>query len=267
MFDLLQHAIITGEKLGARFVEARFDDFYIREIKAEMEKIDDVKAIRRVGLGVHVYQNGATGYSFTTGLLKKDVEDATKRSFKIAKSSSEIAKIKVDPGQGESAKHKELKLDVKKHPKDFSTEFKKDLVLRTVKASQGSGKKISSITGRYGELYGHKDFTNSEGTEISWSPILMDLRIHVMSKKGDLLVDGSDSRGGSFGFDFLENEEHSPEKIGGNAGEWAAEKLKAKPAPPGKHRALCENRLVGVLAHESFGHLTESDFVMTGMSP
>ncbi|NIP67050.1 TldD/PmbA family protein, partial [Candidatus Bathyarchaeota archaeon] len=37
--------------------------------------------------------------------------------------------------------------------------------------------------------------------------------------------------------------------------------------PPGKHRALCENRLVGVLAHESFGHLTEGDFVMAGMSP
>ncbi|MGD8565891.1 MAG: TldD/PmbA family protein [Candidatus Bathyarchaeota archaeon] len=267
MFDLLQHAIITGEKLGARFVEARFDDFYIREIKTEKEKINDVKAVRRVGLGVHVYKNGATGYSFTTGLSKKDVEDATKRSFKIAKSSSEIAKIKVDPGQAESTQNKDLKIQIKRHPKDSSSEFKKSLVLRTVKAAKEHGKKISSITCRYGELYGHKYFTNSEGTEISWSPLIMDLRIHVMSKEGELLVDGSDGRAGSFGLEFLENEEHSPEKIGSAAGKWAAEKLRAKPAPPGKHRALCENRLVGVLAHESFGHLTESDFVMTGMSP
>ena len=67
--------------------------------------------------------------------------------------------------------------------------------------------------------------------------------------------------------ELFDKEAYSPEKMGSNAGKWAAEKLKARPAPAGRHRALCENRLVGVLAHESFGHLTESDFVTSGMSP
>jgi TldD protein len=95
----------------------------------------------------------------------------------------------------------------------------------------------------------------------------VDLRIHVVSKTGDLFVDGADGIGGSCGLELFDTEEHSPERIGANAGEWAAEKLTAKPAPAGKHRALCENRLTGVLAHESFGHLAESDFVTSGMSP
>lgn len=267
LFDLIQHAIITGEKLGVRFVEARYDDFSIIEIRTEKEEVKDVKTMHRVGVGVIIYYNGATGYSFTTKLNRTAIEDTTNRAFKIAKASSETAKIKIDPGQSEPHTQKELKLSVKKHPKDFSIAFKKDLLLRSVKAAMEHGKNISSVTSRYGELFGQKYFTNSEGTEISWSPLVTDLRIRVVSKLGDLLADGADGIGGSFGLELFNTDDYTPEKIGENAGKWAAEKLDAKPAPPGRHRALCENRLVGVLAHESFGHLTESDFVMSGMSP
>lgn len=267
MLDLAPHAVKTGEKLGARFVEVRVDDLSSREIRTEMAEVKDVKTMRRVGVGVTVYHEGATGYSFTTHLSKKAVEEATERAFRIAKASSEIAKIKVDPGEAKPHKQKELKLTVKKHPQDFQLTSKKDLVLRTVKAAEDHGKHISSMTCRYGELFGQKYFTNSEGTEISWSPLLVGLTIQVVSKTGDLLVDGADGIGGSCGLELFDMKEHSPEKMGENAGEWAAEKLTAKPAPAGKHRALCENRLAGVLAHESFGHLTESDFVTSGMSP
>jgi len=267
LYDLSQHAIITGEKLGVKLVEARCDDFSIREIKTEMEEVKDVKTMRRVGIGVNVYYNGATGYSFTTRLSKKAAEETTKRAFKIAKASSKTAKIKIDPGQAKTYKQRELKLAVRKHPQDSSLASKKDIVLRAVKAVRDHGKNISSITCNYAELYGQKYFANSEGTEISWSPLLIDLRVQVVSKLGDLLVDARDGIGGSCGLEVFETDRYSPEKIGENAGKWAAEKLKAKPAPPGKHRALCENHLVGVLAHESFGHLTESDFVVSGLSP
>ena len=193
--------------------------------------------------------------------------EATKKAFKLAKAFSKSIKIKIDPGQAKSKKQKELKLTVKKHPQDYSLMLKKDLVLRTVRTAREHGKNISSITCNYGELFGQKCFVNTEKTEISWSPLVVDLRIQVVSKLGNLLVDGRDGIGGSFGLELFETDEYSPEKIGKNAGKWAAEKLEAKPATPGKHRALCENRLVGVLAHESFGHLTESDFVVSGMSP
>jgi len=267
LFDLMQHAVKTGEKLGAKFVEARVDDLSSREISTEMAEVKDVKTMRRVGVGVTVYNEGATGYSFATQLSKKAVEEATERAFRIAKASSKIAEIKVDPGEAKSHKQKELKLTVKKHPQDFPLTSKKDLVLRTVESAKDHGKHVSSITCRYGELFGQKYFTNSEGTEVSWSPLLVHLTIQVVSKTGDLLVDGADGMGGSCGLEMFDTEAYSPEKMGENAGKWAAEKLTAKPAPAGKQRALCENRLVGVLAHESFGHLTESDFVISGMSP
>lgn len=267
MFDLLEHAVKTGERLGARLVEARLDDFYIREIRTEMDEVKDVKNVRRIGIGVNIYYNGASGYSFETNPSRETIENATKRAFKIAKASSQAAKIKIDPGDAVSHKKKGLRLNVKEHPEDSSLSFKKDLVLRAVKSARENGEKISSIMGLYGELFGQKQFLNSEQTEVSWSPLIVHLVVNAVSKSGDLLVNGADSIGGSFGLELFKTDEYSPETKGENAGKWAAEKLKAKPAPPGKHRALCENFLTGVLAHESFGHLTESDFVVTGMSP
>jgi TldD protein len=267
LFELLQHAIREGEKLGAEFVEARYDDLFMREILVEKKTVKDVKTLHRIGIGVYTYYKGATGYSFTVDLSKKSVAEAAARSVNIAKGSSAFAQVKVKPQEATPSKSKGLRLEVKKHPKDFSLSFKKDMVLRAVESSEEHGESISSITGRYGELYGEKLFANSVGAEISWFPIVLDLRIRVVSKRADLLVDGADGFGGSFGLEAFDAKEHAPETLGENAGKWAAEKLRAKPAPPGKHRALCENLLVGVLAHESFGHLTEADFIVSGMSP
>jgi TldD protein len=267
LFEPLQYAIRKAEELGAEFVEARFDDFFIREILVEKKVVKDVKTLRRTGMGLYTYYRGATGYSFTVDLSKKAIEEAAARSVNIAKASSATARTKVEPGETAPSKSKKLRLEVKKHPKDFPLSFKKDMILRAVEASEEHGKHIASITGKYGELYGEKIFINSAGTEVSWSPIVLDLKIQVVSKKADVLVDGADGFGGSFGLEAFDVSEHSPETLGENAGKWAAEKLEAKPAPPGKHRALCENLLVGVLAHESFGHLTEADLVVSGMSP
>lgn len=267
MFELLQYGVKNGETLGADFVETRFDDLFIREIVMEKKVVKDVKTLRRVGVGINTYYRGATGYSFSVDLSKEAIAEAAARSFNIAKASSTFAQVKVEPGAVPPSKSKKLKLRVAKHPKDFSLDLKKNLILRATESAEEHGKHISSITGNYGELYGEKMFTNSAGTEISWFPIVSDLRIRVVSKKADVLVDGADGFGGSFGLEAFDIGEHSPETLGENASKWAAEKLKAKPAPAGKHRALCENMLVGVLAHESFGHLTEADFIVSGMSP
>ena len=52
MFELLQYGVKKGEDLGADFVEARFDDLFIREILVERKIVKDVKTLRRVGIGI-----------------------------------------------------------------------------------------------------------------------------------------------------------------------------------------------------------------------
>ncbi|NIU81237.1 hypothetical protein GWN63_03205, partial [Candidatus Bathyarchaeota archaeon] len=198
MFDLLKHGVKKGEELGGEFVEARFDDLMVRELRAEKRVVKDIKSFRRRGIGVNLYYGGATGYSFTVDLSRQAVTKTVARAMKIAEASSGAAGIEVEPGEAPTSKSKKLELRVKKHPRDFQLGFKKDLMLRAVDSAQEQGQKISSITGRYGEFYGEKLFLNSAGTRVSWHPLVVDLRLRVVSKEGDLLVDGADAFGGSF---------------------------------------------------------------------
>jgi TldD protein len=109
---------------------------------------------------------------------------------------------------------------------------------------------------------------NSDGSIIDWEFLVSDLRVIVTSKTDSgAMVLGAEGHGGTFGLEEFEKEEFTPEKMGELAGSRAKEQLKAKACPAGKFRALVEEELVGVLAHESFGHLSEADFVVTGGSP
>jgi TldD protein len=120
----------------------------------------------------------------------------------------------------------------------------------------------------YGELYGTKLFANSDGSVVEWDFEVIDLRCRVTSKTMDgNLVNGVGAARGTMGLECFEQKGTTPEDIGTSAGEHAKEQLKAKPCPAGKYRALVENQLAGVLAHESFGHLSEGDFIVVELSP
>lgn len=85
---------------------------------------------------------------------------------------------------------------------------------------------------------------------------LMAYAVHRASAR---LGDGQEWIGGERGLaDFGDD---GPEATGTAAAQNALESSVAKPAPTGRHRVLCDNRLSGLLAHESFGHLTEYDLV------
>jgi len=142
------------------------------------------------------------------------------------------------------------------------------MVNRAVKTAQEIGKNVNNVTGSYGELYGRKIFTNSEGSAVDWNFEIVDLQCLVISKTstGELVI-GFEQTGGTAGLEVFQRKGSTPEDIGKAAATQATEQLKAKSCPAGKFRALIENRLGGVLAHESFGHLSEGDFVVIGGSP
>jgi len=157
---------------------------------------------------------------------------------------------------------------VKMHPKDVELDRKIDIVNRVIESGREYGDNIRNIRAVWGELHGPKMFVNSDGSIIDWEFLISDLRIMVTSKTDTgALVLGAKGHGGSFGLEEFEKDDWTPEKMGEEAGSNAKEQLKAKACPAGKFRALVEENLVGVLAHESFGHLSEADFIVTEGSP
>ena len=58
MFDILRYGLDIGEKLGAESVEARFDDFQLRTLIKENQKMKETNINRRRGIGITAYYKG-----------------------------------------------------------------------------------------------------------------------------------------------------------------------------------------------------------------
>ncbi|HDZ18589.1 hypothetical protein LCGC14_1020210 [marine sediment metagenome] len=268
MFDKLQAVISMVESKGAEFVDARYDELLLRTIIKENERIEKYKTIKRAGVGFNVYYKGATGYAFSANLSIASLEQSAISALGIAKACAPAISIKSEIEPLDPIKNVHLKPEIREPAWLVEGDEKMELLSRMENSAKENGESISSLRVFYGELSGEKIFTNSEGTEIHWHPFTLALRCEVTSKtpQGDLMT-ARDFRTGSIGLEHLKMKNHTPEDLGKNAALWAKEKLTSKTAPAGKFRALCENSLAGVLAHESFGHLTEGDFVVSKGSP
>jgi TldD protein len=269
MLEKLEKCVEFGEKVGARFVEARFDDLILRTLQRVNDVWKDIILRFRAGIGVVCYYGGASGYSFTPSDDEKELEKTVSRAVKMAKASAKVASLKLDFDRRPPVKSQESDtFPVKIHPRSEDLSYKTNLVNRVIDTAREFGSNISNITGKYGELYGRKLFTNSEGSIVDWNFEVIDLQCIVTSKtESGNLVNGTGNAGGTMGLELFNTKGSTPEDIGKEAGSCAKEQLKARACPAGRFRALIENELAGVLAHESFGHLSEGDSVVIGESP
>lgn len=265
VFDLLARSVEEGEKRGSEFIEARYDDLQISTIIYINEIINESSLTNRKGIGIVAYFKGTPGYSFTPELNWEGVKQATHRAVKLAKSTSELNTLKLDFEKNKEVKDIRIS-DIKKHPKNYEFQDKLDLLQRGVNTLK-ENVDASTTQALYGEFYGEKYFVNSDGSEIYWQPIVLDLRVGgIVVNNGQQAVAG-DIASQSKGFELFEEKRNTPESLGENAGKWTKEQIDAVPAPTGKTTTLVSSRLGGIVVHESFGHLSEADLIVTGMSP
>ncbi|NPD88243.1 MAG: TldD/PmbA family protein [Asgard group archaeon] len=265
IFDLLHEAVEEGEKNGAKFVEARFDDYQINTIDLTNDIIKESSSKRRRGTGVMAYYNGTPGYSFTPEVNSEGVKAAANRAAKLAITADPRNRMKMEFIERPAIKDKAVPI-IKKHPKDYEFQDKLELLKRGTIAIK-ENVDATTIQGQYGEFYGEKYFVNSEGSEIYWVPIVVDMRVRADIVENGKRATAMDGMGQSQGLEFFDQERNSPEVVGANAGKWCKEQLDVVSAPTGKQKVLAGSTLGGVIVHESFGHLSEADFVVTGMSP
>ncbi|MHA1908193.1 MAG: TldD/PmbA family protein [Candidatus Thorarchaeota archaeon] len=269
MLEKLQECVGIGEKLGADFVEARFDDLSLRTLERTDDIWKEIQVKSRRGFAITCYVDGVSGFSFTASPDASALQATTERAYKMAKASSAAAELRLPFEKSSAVKSSASDTySVKVHPRELDLTAKTDLVNRAVETAKEHGENVRNIRGRYGELYGQKALANSDGSEIDWNFLTIDLRCRITSKTdaGDMVI-GAAGKGGTYGHEVFKIAEFTPEQLGKDAAARAKEQLEAKACPAGKFKSLIEETLVGVLAHESFGHLSEADFIVTSGSP
>ena len=123
---------------------------------------------------------------------------------------------------------------------------------------------VISLRTIYGEYWGEKYFLNSEGLRRQWNPIMVGLYYQIVLRENGNIGNGREQMSASMGLELFEK--HTPESIAKTALRGAKEVLVAKTIESGKYPFIADPGFAGVLAHESFGHLTEGDYVATGAS-
>ena len=133
IFDLLHKAVKEGEKLGADFVEARYDDYQLSSMNYTNEILKESSSKRRKGMGVMAYFEGTPGYSFTPEMNLEGIKEATQRAVKLALSTNPRNRMKLDFERRAAIKDKAIP-KIKKHPKDYEIKDKLELLKRGVAA-------------------------------------------------------------------------------------------------------------------------------------
>jgi TldD protein len=259
--DLASCAVEEALSLGASFAEVRVEDT-IRELITYVNgRVVALGFQRSRGAGVRVMYEGSVGFASTSDFSKEGLRAAAREAVKAARALA--------PGDRGLAPHplrsRVFRLEgVKLHPSQVPLEEKLELVKRAYKVAKEGG--AASATARYGAHYGSVWVYTSEGVEVEVERLVVGVSASVVLREADRVGDGFETHGASRGFEAFEGE-GSPEAVAERALSHARDALKASRPPAGYLTVITRPELTGVFAHESFGHLTEGDFVAAGTSP
>ncbi|MFX1252899.1 MAG: TldD/PmbA family protein [Promethearchaeota archaeon] len=269
IMDALQDTIDYGENLGADFVIARMDDVNIHMMTRVNDIWRDITGMNRRGLGITCYYKGAVGYSFLTSINKKYVRNAIQRAFKVAKASEPYVSSpmfieEIQPVQ----KHQSDIFKVKQPMYEHSKLEKMEIINSILNNFTKSADHIQSKEGYIHERYSKKVVATSDRSFIEWELEVLELKcvLHARTSSGES-IEAIKHFGGTLGFEIFNSKHFSPDTIVDDLNKSLKEQLNSKPCPAGNHRALIDHTLSGALAHESFGHLAEADWIIGGISP
>ncbi len=261
MFDLLKKSIDRAVPPGVTYAELRYhkrERLSLRVRKGELENANsDVFA----GVGVRVLQDGAWGFSATSTLDLTTMKDKLKEAQKIAKITATQKQTKVelapvDPIEGVFHRAKE------KDPlRDHSIEEKINLVLSSDKAILEANQ-IKSSVASYTEFYDHKILVTTDETAIELFDAKPEFRVGAVTGRNGDMISALDANSITGGWEMFKQK--SPDDMVAKVTKLAPRLLTAKHPKGGRYTVILKPSLVGLLAHEAFGHTVEADFVLAG---
>ena len=198
--DLMAKGVEHALSLGTASAEAKGEDTFQRSIEVINGEVRTVSESHNLGVGIRVVYKKGNGFSYSNVLDMENIRKAAETAFKIAKVTSQKSLIKSTLKEIKSSVEKKA-TNVKEHPKDIELDEKKNLCLREYKASSGFSKQIANVTTRFAEYYGSLYFLNSDGTKVSYEPLLVGLLSSCIAKKGSKIADAGDRVGGSYGLE------------------------------------------------------------------
>ncbi|HID80632.1 MAG TPA: TldD/PmbA family protein, partial [Ignisphaera sp.] len=259
--DMVHKALDYALKQGVKLCIARFHERVYERIEVDRGALKEYSYTRVRGLGVAVYIQGGYGYAYTSRLdmdsIHKTVEKAIVSARAIATHTTELRKLM--PVYG---KHS-FKVEYRINPFDVPAEEKIALILKLNRESMDR-QGIVSATTRMGIEHERKLIVTSEGGEISIEVMMVGISHLSIARDGATAERVYDHKSNVGGYEFIERTDWHA--FISEVDTLAIEASRASTPAPGVYTAIIDNRLIGLLLHEAFGHASEGDTVLTGSS-
>lgn len=233
------------------FSDLRYQHYEMTSIKGNQRAIDTVSVVRKSGGNVRVMTGGGFGtYCFT------DLNDVA-TAFKEAKIASDLI-----PGSkvlsAAEANKAVVKVASENDPRQLPIEAKK-AVIQAYMDQFMDCPEIAALETEYYEQFADTLILNSLGAEVRQEELICGLNFRITAKRGDVSQITRLSFGGSDDFSLICNQEQAvAEKI-----KISVALLDAEPVVGGNYDVVLDSDVSGLFIHEAFGHLSESDNLLT----
>ena len=243
---------ISSVNEAIEYWDVRVESTYKTEINYEDYELVTCSVKPSLGAFIRIYQNNMWFYSSTTDLetLSAQIDELSKQAANIKGEESSIRPYNTHAFEERIMKFEEKRFDkISLKEKKFLCESYFSL---TKEASD-----LKSVKHRYSDEYKVKHFISSTGIKYSFDFNQCGYGVFYSIVEGDNRFDDS-VRFYASSIEDLKNKED----VINNGLEESRLFKDAKAIEAGEYPVVMDSEVVGVFAHESFGHKSEADFML-----
>ncbi len=262
--EFVEFAINQLHKKNINFGEVRYTKEIELKVIARDKEISEIKRSNDQGIGIRVQFTKDSPLTFvsTSNLTKKSISTIIEEAIEGSKTLSQFSNVKIA-----LSPQSIIKKDLKKFSNDSLinrdiTEIKDYVITHS---SQIKEIGVSSASCGLAGLVSYKHIMTTEGTEIKFLVDGVGYRGDATIREMGKFQTYLDRQGGTFGFKRLETLIEDKE-LAKDIGNTVKTIIKGKSVQTGSYDVIIDPAFAGLLAHESFGHMTEADSVTNNSS-
>lgn len=215
------------------------------------------------GIGVRAFHHSGTGYAHTNEFDPEAVRSIVEDAARMALASHRTGAASFPP-EIKTVRKAEYRPVLNGDPFEMDNETVYAFLRRAMDAVHDVVPDAKAQTS-FGIKNAVSHYTDSAGSRVHTGYANSTLLVQTVLRRAGRIGDSNVWAGGERGIHDYSGDD-SPEALGEQAGHLVIESLDARGIPAGRYRALCDPGLSGLIAHESFGHLTEYDLVASAWS-
>ncbi len=245
------------------FVEARYHNRRTRAIGMRKGEVSEMSYRHHEGVGLRVLAHGTWGFASTSDLSAAGLERALASAERLALGLSARKKEKTKLASADRLARGDFLLPGYEELLAMPLEAKFEVVQKSERDLALRSRKIEAGACSYNEIFEEKIILTSDGADVLVRLVRPELRFAAYAVDGSRHTRGSESVGGTGGWQCLFRHKSTEEFID-TAAKGAVDLLAAPSGPGGRTRVILTPAMVGLLSHEAIGHTVEADFVKSG---